>query len=77
MLIDETELYLSVVKRDDKGRTYGLGWTPSGSRRRHGGTRAGAGVGSFQPISAHDEPIELLRRDITEMQKNLLRVYPG
>ncbi|KAK9111470.1 hypothetical protein Scep_018989 [Stephania cephalantha] len=31
--IDETELYLSVVERDDKGRTYGLGWTPSGSKR--------------------------------------------
>ncbi|KAK9101591.1 hypothetical protein Scep_025021 [Stephania cephalantha] len=30
--IDETDLYLSVVERDDKGRTYGLGWTPSGSR---------------------------------------------
>ncbi|KAK9147649.1 hypothetical protein Scep_006406 [Stephania cephalantha] len=41
--IDETELYLSVVERDDKGRTYGLG-----SRRRHatfGGARGG--VGSF------------------------------
>ncbi|KAK9125415.1 hypothetical protein Scep_014261 [Stephania cephalantha] len=28
--IDENKLYLSVVERDDEGRIYGLGWTPSG-----------------------------------------------
>ncbi|KAK9147860.1 hypothetical protein Scep_006617 [Stephania cephalantha] len=82
--IDETELYLSVVERDDKGHTYGLGWTPLRSRRRHVGAGAGAGAGvgdgdgdgggSSRPVSAHDEPIELLRRDIKEMQTNLLRV---
>ncbi|KAK9082971.1 hypothetical protein Scep_029442 [Stephania cephalantha] len=44
------------------------GWTPSRSRRRHAGAR------SSWPISAHDEPIELLRKDIKEMQTNLLRV---
>ncbi|KAK9100719.1 hypothetical protein Scep_024149 [Stephania cephalantha] len=27
--IDESELYLSVVERDDKRRRYGLGWIPS------------------------------------------------
>ncbi|KAK9094954.1 hypothetical protein Scep_026423 [Stephania cephalantha] len=78
--IDETELYLSVMERDDKGRTYGLGWTPSGSRRRHvgvgAGVRAGAGdgAGSSRPIYAPNEPIELLRRDFKEMQTNLLWV---
>ncbi|KAK9147438.1 hypothetical protein Scep_006195 [Stephania cephalantha] len=71
--IDETELYLSVVERDDKGRTYGLGWTPSGSRRRHAGA-GGDGAGSSRPISAPNEPIELLMRDFKEMQTNLLRV---
>ncbi|KAK9098336.1 hypothetical protein Syun_025381 [Stephania yunnanensis] len=40
--------------------------------RQHGGARAGVGAGFSQPISAHDEPIELLRRDIKEMQTNLL-----
>ncbi|KAK9140471.1 hypothetical protein Scep_010152 [Stephania cephalantha] len=68
MPIDETELYLSVMERDDKGQTYGLGWTPSQSRRRH------AGVGSSRPMSANDEPIEQLRGDIKEMQRSLLRV---
>ncbi|KAK9125837.1 hypothetical protein Scep_014683 [Stephania cephalantha] len=66
--IDETELYLSFMERDDKGRTYGLRWTPSGFRRRHDG------AGSSCLISANDEPIELLRRDIKEMQTYLLRV---
>ncbi|KAK9149138.1 hypothetical protein Scep_007895 [Stephania cephalantha] len=65
--IDENELYLSIMERDDKGR-YGLWRTPSGLRHRHAGTR------SSRPISAHDEPIELLRKDIKEMQTNLLRV---
>ncbi|KAK9157335.1 hypothetical protein Scep_003909 [Stephania cephalantha] len=72
--IDETELYLSVVERDDKGQTYGLGWTPSGSWLRHVGARAGDGAGSSRPISAPNEPIELLRRDFKEMQTNLLQV---
>ncbi|KAK9140770.1 hypothetical protein Scep_010451 [Stephania cephalantha] len=67
--IDKTELYLSIVERDNKGQTYGLGWTPSG--RRHPGAGAGAGAESSQHISAHDEPIELLRKDIKEMQTNL------
>ncbi|KAK9125267.1 hypothetical protein Scep_014113 [Stephania cephalantha] len=70
--IDETELYLSIIERDDKGRTYGLGWTPSGSNCRHTGAKAGAG--SSRPISAHDEPIEMLRKDIKEMLTNLLWV---
>ncbi|KAK9119577.1 hypothetical protein Scep_017670 [Stephania cephalantha] len=64
--IDEIELYLSVVERDDKGRTYGLGWTPSGSRRRHataGGAGGGDGAGSSRPISSPNEPVELLRSD--------------
>ncbi|KAK9148737.1 hypothetical protein Scep_007494 [Stephania cephalantha] len=51
-----------------EGRTYVLGWTPSGSKRRH------AGVGFSRPIFVIDEPIELLRKDIKEMQTNLLRV---
>ncbi|KAK9148076.1 hypothetical protein Scep_006833 [Stephania cephalantha] len=68
--IDETELYLSVVECDDKGRIYGLGWIPSGSRRRH----TGAGAGSSRPIYAHGEPIEQLRKDIKEMQTNILWV---
>ncbi|KAK9094899.1 hypothetical protein Scep_026368 [Stephania cephalantha] len=35
--IHDTELYLSIVEHDDKGRTYGLVGTPSGPRRRHVG----------------------------------------
>ncbi|KAK9158503.1 hypothetical protein Scep_005077 [Stephania cephalantha] len=35
---------------------------------------AGAGAGSSHPISTHDEPIELLRKDINDMQTSLLRV---
>ncbi|KAK9158092.1 hypothetical protein Scep_004666 [Stephania cephalantha] len=69
--IDETELYLSIVERDDKERTYGLGWTPSGSRRRHataGGAGGGDGAGSSRPISSPNEPVELLRRDFQAMQ---------
>ncbi|KAK9125933.1 hypothetical protein Scep_014779 [Stephania cephalantha] len=69
--IDETELYLFVVECDDKGRTYGLGWTPSGPRRRHatvggaggrigGGVGAGDGAGFSRPISSPNEPVELL-----------------
>ncbi|KAK9166994.1 hypothetical protein Scep_002185 [Stephania cephalantha] len=50
-------------KVDDESR-----WTPLGSRRRH------AGTGSSRTISAHDEPIELLRKNIKEMQTNLLLV---
>ncbi|KAK9094363.1 hypothetical protein Scep_025832 [Stephania cephalantha] len=73
-LIDETELYLSVVERDNKGQTYGLGWTPSGSRRRHAEAGAGDGARSSRPISAPNEPIKLLRMDFKEMQTNLLRV---
>ncbi|KAK9082961.1 hypothetical protein Scep_029432 [Stephania cephalantha] len=61
-------LYLSVMERDDKGLTYGLRWTPSGSRCRHADTR------SSQPISANNEPIEQLRGDIKEMHISLLRV---
>ncbi|KAK9136080.1 hypothetical protein Syun_015410 [Stephania yunnanensis] len=38
--------------------------------RRH----VGAGAGSSRPISARDEPIKLLMKDIKEMQTNLLRV---
>ncbi|KAK9105362.1 hypothetical protein Scep_022206 [Stephania cephalantha] len=57
---------------EKRRHTYGLGWTPLGSRRRHAG--AGVGAGSSRPISAHDEPIKLLRRNIKEKQINLLRV---
>ncbi|KAK9133431.1 hypothetical protein Scep_012959 [Stephania cephalantha] len=76
--IDETELYLSIVEHDNKGWTYGLGWTPSGLRRRHATAGAGAGggdgAGSSRPISSPNEPIELLRRDFKEMQTHILRV---
>ncbi|KAK9112199.1 hypothetical protein Scep_019718 [Stephania cephalantha] len=79
--IYETDLYLSVVERDDKGWTYGLGWTPSGSRRRHataGGAGGGAGGGdgarSSRPISSPNESVELLRRDFQMMQTHILRV---
>ncbi|KAK9168705.1 hypothetical protein Syun_000845 [Stephania yunnanensis] len=33
-----------------------------------------AGAGSFHLISAHDEPIELLRKDIKDIQTLLLRI---
>ncbi|KAK9149227.1 hypothetical protein Scep_007984 [Stephania cephalantha] len=78
--IDETELYLPVVERDNKRQTYGLGWTPSGSQRRHATARGavggggGDGAGSSRPISSLNEPIELLRRDFQEMQTHILRV---
>ncbi|KAK9167250.1 hypothetical protein Scep_002441 [Stephania cephalantha] len=79
--IDETDLYLFVIERDDKGRTYGLGWTPSGSRRRHataggagGGARGGNEAGSSRPIYSLNEPIELLRKDFQTMQTHILRV---
>ncbi|KAK9126551.1 hypothetical protein Scep_015397 [Stephania cephalantha] len=75
--IDEIELYLSVAERDDKRRTYGLGWTPSGSRRRHataGGAGGGDGAGSSQPISTPNEPVEFLRRDFQAMQTHIIRV---
>ncbi|KAK9105517.1 hypothetical protein Scep_022361 [Stephania cephalantha] len=75
--IDETDLYLSVVERDDKGRTYGLGWTPLGSRRRYatvGGAGGGDGAGSSRPISSPNEPVELLRRDFQTMQTHIFRV---
>ncbi|KAK9140495.1 hypothetical protein Scep_010176 [Stephania cephalantha] len=78
--IDETELYLSVVEHDDKGHTYGLGQTPSGSRHRHATAGVGAGggggdgVGFYRPISSPNEPIELLRRDFKEMQTHIFRV---
>ncbi|KAK9118415.1 hypothetical protein Scep_016508 [Stephania cephalantha] len=52
----------------------GLGWTPSRSRRRHSGARAGDVAGSYQPISAPNEPIELLRKNFKQMQINILRV---
>ncbi|KAK9139991.1 hypothetical protein Scep_009672 [Stephania cephalantha] len=75
--IGETELYLSVVERDDKGRTYRLGWIPSGSRCRHATVGAGAGggdgAGSSRPISSPNEPIELLRWDFKEMQRHILQ----
>ncbi|KAK9166472.1 hypothetical protein Scep_001663 [Stephania cephalantha] len=64
-----------IVERDDKVRTYGLGWTPSGSRRRHataGGARGGDG--SSRPISSPNEPVELWRRDFQAMQTHILRV---
>ncbi|KAK9131929.1 hypothetical protein Scep_011457 [Stephania cephalantha] len=64
--IDEIELYLFVAERDDKGLTYRLGWTPSGSRRRHattGGAGGGDGVGPSQPISSPNELVVLLQRD--------------
>ncbi|KAK9132943.1 hypothetical protein Scep_012471 [Stephania cephalantha] len=51
-LIDEIELYLSVMERDDKGHTYGLGWTQSGLWRRHAGARFS------RPMYANDEPIK-------------------
>ncbi|KAK9088039.1 hypothetical protein Syun_030433 [Stephania yunnanensis] len=78
--IDETELYLSVVERDNKGRTYGIGWTPSRSWRRPataggvGGAKSRDGAGSSRPISSLNEPIELLQRDFQEMQTQILRV---
>ncbi|KAK9082835.1 hypothetical protein Scep_029306 [Stephania cephalantha] len=79
--IDEIDLYLSVVERDDKGRTYGLGWTPSWSRRKHataggaeGGAGGGDGTGSSRPIYSPNEPVELLRRDFQTMQTHILRV---
>ncbi|KAK9100424.1 hypothetical protein Scep_023854 [Stephania cephalantha] len=72
--IDETELYLSVVERDDKGRTYRLVWTPSGSRLKHFGAGAGDVAGSYRPISAPNEPIELLRKDFKQMQTNIFQV---
>ncbi|KAK9166565.1 hypothetical protein Scep_001756 [Stephania cephalantha] len=75
--INETDLYLSVVERDDKGRTYGLGWTPSGSRRKYAtarGAGGGDGAGSSRPISSPNEPVELLRRDFQTMQTHILRV---
>ncbi|KAK9087374.1 hypothetical protein Syun_029768 [Stephania yunnanensis] len=62
--IDETEPYLPVVERNDKGQTYGLQSTPSGSRRRHataGGAGGGGGAGSSRLISSPNEPIELLQ----------------
>ncbi|KAK9118154.1 hypothetical protein Scep_016247 [Stephania cephalantha] len=59
---------VETIVRDDKGRTYELEWTPSGSRRRH------AGAGSSRPMSTSDEPIEQLREKIKEMQRSLLRV---
>ncbi|KAK9167152.1 hypothetical protein Scep_002343 [Stephania cephalantha] len=66
MPIDETELYLSVVERDDKGRTYGLGWTPSGPKRRQ------AGAGSSRPMSANDELIEQLRGTLKKYKETLI-----
>ncbi|KAK9094098.1 hypothetical protein Scep_025567 [Stephania cephalantha] len=66
--IDETKLYLSVVERDDKGQTYGLGRTSSGSRRRHAG--AGAGAGSSRPISANNELIEQPRGTLWRYREN-------
>ncbi|KAK9157560.1 hypothetical protein Scep_004134 [Stephania cephalantha] len=79
--IDETELYLSIIERDDKRRTYGLGWTPSGSRRRHatageagGGAGGGDGARSSRPISSPNEPVKLLRRDFRTMQTHILRI---
>ncbi|KAK9100863.1 hypothetical protein Scep_024293 [Stephania cephalantha] len=79
--IDETELYLFVIERGDKGRTYGLGWTSSGSRRRHataggagGGAGGGNGAGSSRPISSPYEPVELLWRDFQAMQTHILQV---
>ncbi|KAK9125554.1 hypothetical protein Scep_014400 [Stephania cephalantha] len=75
--IDETELNLSIVEHDDKGRTYGLGWTPSGSRHKYatvGGAGGGDGTGSSRPISTPNEPIDLLRRDFLAMQTHILRV---
>ncbi|KAK9089396.1 hypothetical protein Scep_028478 [Stephania cephalantha] len=58
----------------ERCETYGLGWTPSGSRHRHSGARAGDVAGSSRPISAPNGPIELLRRDFKQMQTNILRV---
>ncbi|KAK9101328.1 hypothetical protein Scep_024758 [Stephania cephalantha] len=75
--IDKTDLYLSVVECDDNGRTYGLGWTPSRSWRRHataGGAGGGDGAGSSRLISSPNEPVELLRRDFQTMQTHILRV---
>ncbi|KAK9167617.1 hypothetical protein Scep_002808 [Stephania cephalantha] len=61
-----------------KGLTYGLGWTPSGSRCRHatfgGATGGGDGAGSSRPISSANELIELLRRDFQEMPTHILHV---
>ncbi|KAK9099992.1 hypothetical protein Scep_023422 [Stephania cephalantha] len=78
--IDKIELYLSVVKRDDKRRTYGLGWTPPGSQRTcytgGGGRGAGGGDGarSSRTISSPNEHVEILWRDFQEMQTHILRV---
>ncbi|KAK9166064.1 hypothetical protein Scep_001255 [Stephania cephalantha] len=75
--IDETKLYLSVIERNDKGRTYGLRWTPSGSRHIHataGGAGDGNGAGSSRPISTPNKPVELLQRNFQAMQTHILRV---
>ncbi|KAK9162744.1 hypothetical protein Syun_003646 [Stephania yunnanensis] len=40
----------------------------NGSKSRH------VGEGSSRPIHAHDEPIKLMRKEIKEMQINLLQV---
>ncbi|KAK9125979.1 hypothetical protein Scep_014825 [Stephania cephalantha] len=66
--IDEKKLYLSVIERDDKGHTYGLGWTPLVSRRRH------VGAGFSLPMSTNDDLIEQLWGDIKKLQRSLLRV---
>ncbi|KAK9166897.1 hypothetical protein Scep_002088 [Stephania cephalantha] len=74
--IDETELYLSVFERDNKGRTYGLGWTLSGSWRIHattGGAGGGDGARSSRLISTPNV-VELLWRDFQAMQTHILRV---
>ncbi|KAK9113881.1 hypothetical protein Syun_020678 [Stephania yunnanensis] len=64
--INETQLYIFVVGRDDKGRTYELGWTPKG--------RHDVGASSSQLMYAHYETIEQLRSDFERVQGQLLAV---
>ncbi|KAK9096589.1 hypothetical protein Sjap_022086 [Stephania japonica] len=67
--IDETELYLEIVQRNDKGRRFGIGWTPSGSKmRRHDE------AGSSRPIFADDEPFDQFKKEFKEMQTMILKM---
>ncbi|KAK9085705.1 hypothetical protein Sjap_026116 [Stephania japonica] len=67
--IDETELYLEIVQRNDKGRRFGLGWTPSGSKmRRHDE------AGSSRPILKDDESFDQYNKEFKEMQAIILKM---
>ncbi|KAK9103957.1 hypothetical protein Sjap_021211 [Stephania japonica] len=67
--IDETELYLEIVQRNDKGRRFGLGWTPLRSKmRRHDE------AGSSRPILKDDEPFDQFNKEFEEMQAMILKM---